>query len=63
MTKGSIQPVSLLPLLIQTLLTSITIAMKSKILLRKNIIMIMKKMNVKLLPQKVGIMLGITMKI
>jgi len=37
--------------------------MKSKILLRKNIIMIMKKMNVKLLPQKAGIMLGITMKI
>lgn len=62
MTKGSIQPVSLLPLLIQTLLTSITIAMKSKILLRKNIIMIMKKMNIKLLPQKVGIMLDITMK-
>jgi hypothetical protein len=63
MTKGSIQPVSLLLLLIQILLTSITIAMKSKILLRKNIIMIMKKMNVKLLPQKVGIMLDITMKI
>jgi hypothetical protein len=42
---------------------SITIAMKSKILLRKKIIMIMKKMSVKLLPQKVGIMLGITMKI
>jgi hypothetical protein len=41
----------------------ITITMKSRILLKKNITMIMKKMNISQLPPKVGIMPGITMKI
>jgi hypothetical protein len=62
MTRGSIQQVSLLLLLIQILITLITITMKSRILSRKNIIMIMKKMSIKLL-QKVGIMPDITTKI
>jgi hypothetical protein len=46
-----------------TLLMIMTITMKSSTLLRKNIITIMKKMTIRLLSLKVGIMLGITMKI
>jgi hypothetical protein len=63
MIKGSIQLALLLQLLIMTLLIPMTITMKSSTLLRKNIITIMKKMTIRLLSLRVGIMLGITMKI
>jgi hypothetical protein len=63
MIKGSIQLALLLQLLIMTLLMIMTITMKSSTLLRKNIITIMKKMTIRLLSLRVGIMLGITMKI
>jgi hypothetical protein len=63
MIKGSIQLALLLQLLIMTLFMPMTITMKSSTLLRKNIITIMKKMTIRLLSLRVGIMLGITMKI